>query len=74
MSRRQVNPSRRLGDGGGSLFPGSSHSKHKSSPIVSIVVFVVFSGKKKKKRIWDFCFYSGFLFFIFNPFLGFLVL
>lgn len=40
MSRRQVNPSRRLGDGGGSLFPGSSHSKHKSSPIVSIAVFV----------------------------------
>lgn len=63
MSRRQVNPSRRLGDGGGSLFPGSSHSKHKSSPFVSIVVFVVFSGEQKKKESGIFVFIQFFFFF-----------
>ncbi|KAF3447483.1 hypothetical protein FNV43_RR12669 [Rhamnella rubrinervis] len=36
MSRRPMNPSRRLGDSGGALFSGSSHSKSKSSPIISI--------------------------------------
>ncbi|EXC22418.1 hypothetical protein L484_007089 [Morus notabilis] len=40
MSRRPVNPSRRLGDSGGSLIPGSYHSKQKSSPIVSVGLLV----------------------------------
>ncbi|KAL5558718.1 hypothetical protein UlMin_034929 [Ulmus minor] len=40
MSRRPVNPPRRFGDGGGGLLSGSSHSKTKSSPIVSILLLV----------------------------------
>ncbi|XP_062098113.1 probable pectin methylesterase CGR2 [Humulus lupulus] len=41
MARRQVNPSRRLGDGG-PLFSGSSHSKQKSSPLwpIALVLFL----------------------------------
>ncbi|XP_065872170.1 probable pectin methylesterase CGR3 isoform X2 [Euphorbia lathyris] len=40
MSRRPVNPARRLGDGGGIPFIGSVQSKSRSSPLLSICLVI----------------------------------
>ncbi|XP_048336563.1 probable pectin methylesterase CGR2 [Ziziphus jujuba] len=40
MSRRPVNPARRVADGGGMPFVGSSQSKTRSSPLISIGLVV----------------------------------
>ncbi|KAH7575479.1 hypothetical protein JRO89_XS02G0119800 [Xanthoceras sorbifolium] len=41
MSRRPVNPARRLSDGGSIPFLGSMHSKSRSSPLLSVGLLVV---------------------------------
>ncbi|KAJ4716059.1 S-adenosyl-L-methionine-dependent methyltransferase [Melia azedarach] len=41
MSRRPVNPARRLGDSGSIPLVGSAHSKSRSSPVLSVVLLVV---------------------------------
>ncbi|KAH9655369.1 putative pectin methylesterase CGR2 [Citrus sinensis] len=41
MSRRPVNPARRLADGGSIPFVGSAHSKSRSSPLLSVILLAV---------------------------------
>lgn len=41
MSRRPVNPARRIGDGGSIPFVGVVQSKSRSSPLISIGLVIV---------------------------------
>lgn len=60
MSRRPVNPARRIADGGGLPFVGSSQSKTRSSPLISIglVVTVFFVAILLTPFLFHFFFYA----------------